>query len=62
VVYDPAHPQVVSLAGDVGDTSSAWAETIVGAFFLALVPLSFVLSLISRRRRRPRAATAAPGD
>jgi len=43
----------------VGDTGSAWAETIVGAIFLALVPLSFLLSLNSRRRRR--AAAAAPG-
>jgi hypothetical protein len=60
VVYDPGHPQVVSLASDVGDTGSAWAETILGAFFLALVPLSFLLSLISRRRRR--AAAAALGD
>ena len=39
VVYDPGHPQVVSLASDVGDTSPAWVETILGAFFLALVPL-----------------------
>lgn len=66
VVYDPGHPQVVSLASDVGDTSSAWAETVVGAIFLALVPLSFLLSLISRRRRQRRAAAAAgagaPGD
>lgn len=62
VVYDPGHPQVVSLASDVGDTGSAWAETILGAFFLALVPLSFLLSLISRHRRRGRAAAAAAGD
>jgi hypothetical protein len=62
VVYDPAHPQVVSLASDVGDTSSAWAETIVGAFFLALVPLSFLLSLVPRRRRRVAAPAPAPGD
>jgi hypothetical protein len=60
VVYDPGHPQVVSLASDVGDTGSAWVETILGAFFLALVPLSFLLSLISRRRRRT--AAAALGD
>ena len=58
VVYDPGHPQVVSLASDVSDTGSAWAETILGAFFVALVPLSFLLSVISRRRRR----AAALGD
>jgi hypothetical protein len=61
VVYDPGHPQVVSLASDVGDTSPAWVETILGAFFLALVPLSFLLALVSARRRRRRAVQAAPG-
>ena len=62
VVYDPGHPQVVSLASAVGDTSSAWADTIVGAIFLALVPLSFLISLISSGRRRRRAVQAALGD
>jgi hypothetical protein len=62
VVYDPGSPQVVSLASDVGDTSSAWSETIVGAIFLLLFPVSFLLSLISRRRRRRRAIRAALGD
>jgi hypothetical protein len=62
VVYDPGHPQVVGLASDVGDTGSAWADTIVGAIFLALVPLCFLLALISARRRRRRAASAALGD
>jgi hypothetical protein len=61
VVYDPGHPQVVSLASDVGDTSPARVETILGAFFLALVPLCFLLALVSARRRRRRAAQAAPG-
>ncbi len=61
VVYDPGHPQVVGLASDVGDTGSAWADTIVGVIFLALVPLSFLLSLMSARRRRRRAVQAAPG-
>ncbi len=61
VVYDPGHPQVVSLASDVGDTGSAWADTIVGVIFLALVPLSFLLSLMSARRRRRRAVQAALG-
>jgi hypothetical protein len=62
VVYDPSSPGVVSLASDVGDTSSAWAETIVGAIFLLLVPVSFLLTIIGRRRRRRRAINAALGD
>ena len=62
VVYDPSSPGVVSLASDVGDTSSAWAETITGAIFLLLVPLSFLLAVLGRRRRRRRAINAALGD
>jgi len=62
VVYDPGSPGVVSLASDVGDTSSAWAETITGAIFLLLVPLSFLLAVLGRRRRRRRAINAALGD
>jgi hypothetical protein len=62
VVYDPSSPGVVSLAGDVGDTGSAWAETITGAIFLLLVPFSFLLTVIGRRRRRRRAINAALGD
>ena len=62
VVYDPSSPGVVSLASDVGDTSSAWAETIVGAIFLLLVPVSFLLTIIGRRRRRRRAINAALGE
>jgi hypothetical protein len=62
VVYDPGHPQVASLASDVGDTSSAWVETIVGGFFLVLVPLSILFSLMRRRRRRAGPAAAALGD
>jgi hypothetical protein len=62
VVYDPGSPGVVSLASDVGDTSSAWAETITGAIFLLLVPLSFLLTIMGRRRRRRRAINAALGD
>jgi hypothetical protein len=62
VVYDPGNPQVVSLASDVGDTSTALGETIVGAAFLLLFPLSMLLSLLSRRRSRRRAIRAALGD
>ena len=62
VVYDPSSPGVVSLASDVGDTSSAWAETIVGAFFFLLVPVVFLLTVIGRRRHRRRAINAALGD
>ena len=62
VVYDPASPGVVSLASDVGDTSSAWAETITGAIFVLLVPVSFLLALIGRRRRRRRAISSALGE
>ena len=62
VVYDPSSPGVVSLASDVGDTSSAWAETVVGAFFLLLIPVAFLLTIIGRRRRRRRAINAALGD
>jgi Protein of unknown function (DUF3592) len=62
VVYDPSSPGVVSLASDVGDTTSAWAETIVGAFFFLLVPVTFLLTIIGRRRRRRRAVNAALGD
>ena len=54
VVYDPSSPGVVSLASDVGDTTSAWAETIVGAFFFLLVPVTFLLTIIGRRLRRRR--------
>lgn len=62
VVYDPSSPGVVSLASDVGDTSSAWSETITGAIFLLVIPVSFLLATISRRRRRRRAIRAALGD
>jgi hypothetical protein len=62
VVYDPSSPGVVSLASDVGDNTSAWAETIVGAFFFLLVPVTFLLTIIGRRRRRRRAVDAALGD
>ena len=62
VVYDPSSPGVVSLASDVGDTSSAWAETIVGAIFLLLIPVSFLLTIIGRSRRRRRAISAALGE
>jgi hypothetical protein len=62
VVYDPGSPGVVSLANDVGDTSSAWSETIVGAIFLLLFPVSMLLAIIGRRRRRRRAIRAALGE
>jgi Protein of unknown function (DUF3592) len=62
VVYDPSSPGVVSLASDAGDTSSAWADTITGAIFLLLVPVSFLLTIIGRRRRRRRAINAALGE
>jgi hypothetical protein len=61
VVYEPGDPQVVSLAGDVGNTSSAWGETIAGAFFLLLFPGSLLLAVIGRRRRRRRDIRAALG-
>jgi hypothetical protein len=61
VVYDPGNPQVVSLAGDVGDTSSAWTETIAGAIVLLLFPGSLLLAVIGRRRRRRRDIRAALG-
>lgn len=62
VVYDPGNPQVVSLAGDVGDTSSAWGETIAGVVVMLPLPLGLLLALISRRRSRRRAIRAALGD
>jgi hypothetical protein len=62
VVYDPSSPGVVSLASDVGDTSSAWSETITGAVFLLLFPASYLLAWTSRRRRRRRAIRAALGE
>jgi Protein of unknown function (DUF3592) len=62
VVYDPSSPGVVSLASNVGDTGSAWAETITGAIFLLLIPFSLLLTIIGRRRRRRRAINAALGE
>jgi hypothetical protein len=62
VVYEPGSPGVVSLANDVGDTSSALAETIVGAIFLLLFPVSLLFTIIGRRRRRHRAIRAALGE
>ena len=62
VVYDPSSPQVVSLASDAGDTSSALGEMIVGAIFLLLLPVSMLFALISRRRNRRRAIRAALGE
>jgi TRAP-type C4-dicarboxylate transport system permease small subunit len=51
----------VPVVGRVSATGSAWADTIVGVIFLALVPLSFLYSLISAGRRRSSAVQAAPG-
>jgi hypothetical protein len=62
VVYDPGDPQVVSLPGAVGSTSSAWADVIVGSIFLLLFPLSLLISVLSIRRRRRRAVRAALGE
>jgi Protein of unknown function (DUF3592) len=62
VVYDPGNPQVVSLASDVGDTSSAWGETIAGVVVMLPLPLGLLLAFIGRRRRRRRAIRAALGD
>ncbi len=62
IVYDPSNPQVVSLASDVGDTSSALGEMIFGAIFLLLLPVSMLFALISRRRSRRRTIRAALGD
>lgn len=62
VVYDPGSPHVVSLPSAVGDTSSAWADTIVGAILLLLFPGLLLLTLISMRRNRRRAIRAALGE
>jgi hypothetical protein len=62
VIYDPQHPEVVGLAGDIGDTSSAWAEIIIGGLFVALIPLCLLLSLLTARRRHRRAVRAVLGD
>ena len=62
VVYDPTNPTVVGLAGDIGNTSSAWAEIVVGAVFVALIPVCFLLSLLTARRRHRRAVRAVLGD
>jgi hypothetical protein len=62
VVYDPGNPQVVSLASDVGDASSALAQTSVGAVALLSIPASIVMALVSRRRSRRRAIRAALGE
>jgi hypothetical protein len=61
VIYDPQHPEVVGLPGDIGDTSSAWAEIIIGALFVSLIPLSLLLSLLTARRRHRRAVRAVLG-
>jgi len=62
VIYDPRQPEVVGLSGDIGDTSSAWAEIIIGGLFVALIPLCLLLSLLTARRRHRRAVRAVLGD
>jgi Protein of unknown function (DUF3592) len=62
VVYDPGDPSVVSLPSAVGNDSSAWADVIVGAIFLLLFPVTFLLSMLAMRRRRRRAVRAALGE
>jgi hypothetical protein len=62
LVYDPSSPGVVSLANDVGDTSSAVAETIAGAIFLLLFPVSLLFAIAGRGRRRRREIRAALGE
>jgi hypothetical protein len=62
VVYEASSPGVVSLANDVGDTSSALAETIAGVIFLLLFPVSLLFAMIGRRRRRRREIRAALGE
>jgi hypothetical protein len=61
VVFDPRHPQVVGLAGHIGDTGSAWTEVVVGGIFLSLLPAAVLLSRLSARRRRLRAMPAGVG-
>ena len=61
VVYDPEHPGVVGLAGDIGDKSSAWAEIVIGAVFVALIPACYLLSVLTARRRHRRAVRAVLG-
>ena len=61
VVYDPQHPGVVGLAGDIGDKSSAWAEVVIGGLFVALIPACYLLSLFTARRRHRRAVRAVLG-
>jgi TRAP-type C4-dicarboxylate transport system permease small subunit len=51
-----------SPANDVGDTSSALAETIVGVIFLLLFPVCLLFSVIGRRRHRRRQIRAALGE
>jgi hypothetical protein len=62
VIYDPEHPGVVGLAGDIGDKSSAWAEIVIGGLFVSLIPLSVLLSVRTARRRHRRAVRAVLGD
>jgi hypothetical protein len=61
VIYDPEHPGVVGLAGDIGDKSSAWAEIVIGGLFVSLIPLSVLLSVLTARRRHRRAVRAVLG-
>jgi len=61
VIYDPQHPEVVGLPGDIGDKSSAWAEIIIGGLFMSLIPLAFLLSRLTARRRHRRAVRAVLG-
>lgn len=61
VIYDPEHPGVVGLAGDIGDKSSAWAEIVIGGLFVALIPACYLLSLFTARRRHRRAVRAVLG-
>lgn len=56
VVYDPQDPGVVARPGEAGKTGGSWTEIGIGAFFLAMVPLAFVISVLVNRRRRARAA------
>jgi hypothetical protein len=50
------------LAGDAGDASSAWGETIAGVVVMLPLPLSLLLAFIARRRNRRRAIRSALGD
>ncbi len=46
-VYDPADPQVVALASEIGDSTGAYGRIAVGGLFLGMLLLVVVLSALS---------------